>query len=150
MLGTWNSELKNYLFFMAEEKKLKILIVDDDKFILSLYAAKFKAGGLDVTTAASGMEAIEKIKSGGDPDIIIADIVMPLMDGIQFLEKLREEKLAEDSIIVMLTNQDQQTDIDRAKKMKVAGYVVKVSTIPSEVVTQVLNIYKERKKLIKS
>lgn len=131
---------------MAEEKKLKILIVDDDKFILGLYAGKFKTSGLEVVTAASGTEALDKIKSGGDPDIIIADIVMPVMDGIQFLEQLRAEKLAEGSVIIMLTNQDQQSDIDRAKKMKVAGYVVKVSAIPSEVVTQVLSIYKERKK----
>lgn len=127
---------------MAEEKKEKVLIVDDDKFLLSMYAVKFKNAGFEVETALSGVEALEKLQGGKAPDIIILDLIMPGMDGYEFMAKLREQKLVLKATVVILTNQGQPEDIEKAKKYNVQGYIVKASTIPSEVLEEVVKIHK--------
>ena len=79
---------------MTEEKKEKVLIVDDDKFLLSMYAVKFKNHDFEVETALSGAEALSKLQNDKAPDIIILDLIMPGMDGYEFMAKVREQKLA--------------------------------------------------------
>lgn len=128
-----------------ENKKKKVMIVDDDQFLIDMYSLKFSKDGFDVETATKGEEALEKLRGGFDPDILILDVVMPALDGIGLLEKIREENFADKAVVVMLTNQGQKSDIDRAKKLKVDGYIVKATTIPSEVVEEVLNIYNKKK-----
>jgi CheY-like chemotaxis protein len=126
-------------------EKVKIIIVDDDKFLLSMYALKFKNKGYEVEVALGGEEAINKIKAGCHPDIIISDVIMPKMDGFEFVEKVKSENLAPKAVYVILTNQGQTTDIDKAVKLGVDGYIVKATTIPSEVVDEVADIYLKKK-----
>src|SRR3989344_7206125 len=126
-------------------KKYKILIVDDDKFLLSMYAMKFTREGMEVDAVASPIEALEKLKSGLKPDIIMLDIVMPEMDGIELLEKIRAENLAKGAVVIILTNQGQPSDIDRAKAVGIDGYIVKATSIPSEVLRETLRIAEENK-----
>ncbi len=74
-------------------------------------------------------------------------MVMPVMDGIELLGAMRQEKLlGEGAIVIMLTNQGQQSDIDRATAAGVHGYIVKASTIPSEVLAEVIKIYDKNAK----
>lgn len=129
---------------MTEQKKEKILIVDDDKFLLSMYAAKFKNAGFEVDVAPGGAEALSKLQEGKTPDIIILDLIMPGMDGYEFLAKVREQKLSPKTTIVVLTNQGLPEDIEKAKKYNVQGYIVKASTIPSEVLEEVIKIHKSK------
>ena len=129
-----------------ENKNKKVMIVDDDQFLLDMYYLKFSKGGFDVSSAAKGEEALEKLRGGLDPDILILDVVMPSLDGIGLLEKIRQAKLASKAVVVMLTNQGQKSDIDRAKKLGVDGYIVKATTLPSEVVEEVVDIYNKKKK----
>ena len=132
---------------MEEQKKVyKILIIDDDKFLLDMYAMKFKKNGMDVNTAVNGNDAIEKIKSGFMPDIMLIDVVMPGMDGHEFVAKAKADNLAPNSIMIMLTNQSVQADIDKAKAAGVHGYIVKATSIPSEVVEEALKIARENGK----
>lgn len=128
-----------------ENKKKKVMIVDDDQFLIDMYSLKFSKAGFEVGSATKGEEALEKLREGFDPDILILDVVMPSLDGIGILEKIRQEKFADKAVVVMLTNQGQKSDIDRARKLKVDGYIVKATTIPSEVVEEVLNIYNKKK-----
>jgi CheY-like chemotaxis protein len=128
-----------------EKDTYSVFLVDDDKFLLDMYSLKFTKSGLLVSTAASSTDALRKLREGFAPDIIILDIVMPVMDGLELLEHIRKEKLSPKSVIIMLTNQGQTADIERAKKLGVDGYIVKASTIPSEVLTEVLDIAKKRK-----
>jgi CheY-like chemotaxis protein len=132
---------------MAETKK-KVLIIDDDKFLLGMYALKFHNAGYEVESATSGLEALNKIKEGLNPDIILLDIIMPGMDGGEFMEKLREEKLALTATVVVLSNQGESEDIERIKKFNVQGYIVKASTIPSEVLEEVAKIHESNKKKV--
>jgi len=122
------------------------MIVDDDRFLIDMYTLKFSKGGFDVESATKGEEALEKLRGGFDPDILILDVVMPSLDGIGLLEKIRQEKLADRAVVIMLTNQGQKSDIDRASKLGVNGYIVKAMTIPSEVLEEVMNIYNKGKR----
>ncbi len=122
------------------KKMFRIMLVDDDHFLLNMYSVKFKASGFDVQVAAGADEALAKINGGFVPDLMLLDIVMPGMDGIEFLNKIRTEKLIPNTKIVMLSNQSQQADIDRVKALGIAGYIVKATTIPSEVVSETQKI----------
>lgn len=124
----------------------KIFIVDDDSFLLDMYALKFSQGGFEVTTALGALPALEKLRAGYVPEVMLLDIVMPVMDGFEFLEKMKEEKLAQDAIHIVLSNRGQESDIKRGQELGVVGYIVKASTTPSEVITQVSDIIEKNKK----
>ena len=123
---------------MADTKK--VFIVDDDKFLLDMYSIKFKEGGFDVEVGAGGEEGLQKLRSGLVVDVIMLDIVMPSVDGFAFLEAIRREKLGGDPKIVVLSNQGQQEEIDRAMQLGADDYIVKASAIPSEVLAQIKKI----------
>lgn len=128
------------------QKKYKVLLLDDDKFLLNMYVMKFAKEGMDAVAVNDPLEALEKIRGGYSPDIILTDMVMPGLDGVEFLTKIKTEKLLPNAILIILSNQGQQSDIDRAKELGVNGYIVKATTIPSEVIKQTLNIAKENGK----
>lgn len=129
-----------------ENKKKKVLLIDDDQFLISMYSLKFDKYGFEIETASNGEDALEKLRNGYKPDILILDVVMPTLDGFGLLEKIRKENFGLDAIVIMLTNQSQKSDIDQAKKLNVDGYIVKATTIPSEVVEEVISIYNKNKK----
>lgn len=124
----------------------KVLFVDDDKFLLDMYALKFSKAGYDVKTSDSTEAALKLLEGGYAPDIMLVDIIMPGMDGLDFVAKVRSEKLAAATTIIFLTNQGESDDINRARKLGADGYIVKATTIPSEVLTEVEKIYSNRKK----
>lgn len=123
-----------------EGEKRKILIVDDDNFLLDMYALKFSQNNFAVHTAMNGVQAIEKLKGGLDPEIILTDIMMPEMDGFEMLETINKENLSPNSIKLVLSNRNQQSDVDRGTELGVAGYIVKASSTPMEVITQVQDV----------
>jgi CheY-like chemotaxis protein len=115
----------------------KVLFIDDDTFLLDMYAVKFSKAGYEVKTADSPTNAIKLLQGGYTPDVILADIVMPGMDGLEFVATVRKDNLAPQSSLIMLTNQGASDDISKAKKLGVDGYIVKATTIPSEVLNYV-------------
>jgi len=132
---------------VAEDKKYSIYIVDDDKFLLEMYALKFTERGFDVATALSPTEAYNKLKDGAHPDILVLDIVMPVMDGFALLQKLTGEKLLKSTTtIIYLSNLGQKDDIEKGLKLGADGYIIKASSTPSEVVEKVMAIVKEKTK----
>ncbi len=129
---------------MQPNANYKILLVDDDSFLLNMYSLKFGKNGFDVTATQSSHEALEKLKAGYLPDIMMLDIIMPGMDGLELLGEIRKQNLAPNATVVMLTNQSDTVDIDKATALNVGGYIVKATTIPSEVINQVIEIYQKR------
>lgn len=128
------------------DPKKKILIIDDDSFLLDMYALKFNQSNFSVTTALGPEPALEKLHQGFVPDVVLLDIVMPVMDGFELMEKLKEEHLAEQSIYIILSNRGQASDIARGESLGAAGYIVKASSIPSEVIEKVNSIINNIKK----
>lgn len=128
------------------DKKIVIFFVDDDQFLLDMYHVKFSNNNYDVHLAKNSEDALKILRDGFVPDILLLDVVMPGMNGIELLTNIRNEKLAKDSIVIMLTNQGLPDDIMKAKKLNVAGYIIKATTIPSEVLSEVNKIYANLKK----
>lgn len=123
----------------------KILLVDDDRFLLDMYAIKFSKAGYEVKTADSTDSALKLVRDGYEPDVMLSDIVMPGMDGLELMSMIRKERLAPNATMIMLTNQGSSDDISRAKKLNVDGYIVKATTIPSEVLAEVEKITSSKK-----
>ena len=134
---------------MDGEKK-KILIVDDDSFLLDMYALKFSQNNFDVYTADSGEVSLGKLKDGLQPDVILLDIIMPEMDGFEMLEKINSEKLSESSAKIILSNRGQQSDVERGNSLGAVGYIVKANSTPAEVIEQVVKILAEKLKKFNS
>lgn len=118
------------------QKKTSILIVDDDKFLLDMYALKFTELKFDVSTAMSSEDALFALKEK-KPNVILLDVVMPGMDGFELLKKIKTEKLSPESIIIMLSNLGQESDIERAKQIGADGYIIKASATPGEIVKKI-------------
>ena len=129
------------------EAKRKILIVDDDGFLLDMYAFKFSQNNFEVHTALGGPQAIEKLKEGLKPDIILMDIIMPEMDGFEMFEKINSEKLSENSAKIILSNNGKKEDIDRGMSLGAAGYIIKVNATPLEVINNVLKILSDKESI---
>lgn len=118
----------------------KIYLVDDDRFLLDMYAVKFRAQGHEVTAFSGGKEVLEALRAKPGPDAMLLDIVMPEVDGFEVLETIRKETLVPSTKVIILSNQGQESDIERAKSLGAAGYIIKASAIPSEVFTETISI----------
>jgi two-component system chemotaxis response regulator CheY len=127
-----------------EKEKRKILIVDDDHFLLDMYALKFSQNDFEVHTNESAVDAIKKMKEGLAPDIVLTDIIMPEMDGFEFLEHMNTSKLSPKSIKIILTNKSEQADIEKGNSLGAAGYIVKANSTPLEVINQVIDILNKK------
>lgn len=120
----------------------RVCLVDDDRFLLDLYAVKFRDAGHEVSVCGSGDELLSALRKSGaaSPDVILLDLIMPGISGFEVLETIRKEKLAKNTKIIILSNQGQDSDIERAKQLSVDGYIIKASAIPSEVLAETLRI----------
>ncbi|MFA5841751.1 MAG: response regulator [Candidatus Paceibacterota bacterium] len=130
---------------MAENKKIKILIIDDDNFLLDMYSLKFSEKGFEVVPVSTSEAALSKLRDGLVPDIILLDVVMPKIDGFKLLQMMSEEKLAENAVKVVLSNLGQSSDIENAKVLGASGYIVKASSTPTEVCGKVTEIFSASK-----
>src|SRR3989344_3014267 len=118
----------------------RIFLVDDDRFLLDLYAVKFRNAGHEVSVFGGGEDLLAALRKKDSvmPDAILLDLIMPGMGGFETLETIRKENLAKNTKIIILSNQGQDSDIEKAKQLSVSGYIIKASAIPSEVLTETL------------
>jgi two-component system, chemotaxis family, chemotaxis protein CheY len=127
-------------------KNSTIILVDDDVFLLGMYRKKFEGAGAVVDSYSSSTEALNKIRSGATPDILVLDMIMPEMDGLELLEAVRKENLTPNSTVIMLTNESDPAKVEKAKSLGASGYIVKSTSIPSEVVEKTMEIAKSHQK----
>lgn len=128
------------------KKHYKILIVEDDKFLMDMYTIKFGEYDFEITSMFGATEALIKLEEGLHPDIILTDVVMPVMDGFEFLAAMKEKKLAREAVIIVLSNLGQKEDITKGISLGASGYIVKATSTPTEVVKKVLEIVEGEKK----
>ncbi len=125
---------------MTLQKPPAILLVDDDKFLLDMYAMKFTNGGFNTHASLSVADALEVLRHGFVADAVVFDLTMPEHDGYALLQSLRDEHLAEGAKKIVLSNQ--ATDAEKAKATELGAdeFLVKATMIPSEVVAKVGSI----------
>jgi DNA-binding response OmpR family regulator len=116
----------------------KILLVEDEPFLLGMYQTKLQLENFDVTTAANGEEALEKLKAGAF-DIVLLDIMMPKLNGFEVLKEVRRDSDPQKSAmpVIMLTNLGQKSDIEQGLLLGANDYVVKANFTPAEVVAKI-------------
>ena len=129
---------------MADEKKYKILLLDDDQFLIDMYSLKFTQGGNTVQSCFSVDEALTILRGGFVPDAIVFDLVMPGKDGFDFLRAVKEEKLVPQAVLIALTNQSADEEKKKTEELGTDAYIVKAMTIPSEVVNLVIAAIEKR------
>ena len=110
----------------------KVAIVEDDQAISQMYRFKFEADGYSVETAGNGKDGLEMSKEF-KPDIILLDLMMPIMTGEEMLKKLRESSWGKDIKVIILTNMGEQEIPDTVKKMGVSGVILKADMTPRQV-----------------
>ena len=103
----------------------KILLVDDSKTVRQQVGITLTDAGYDTVEAADGLEAIDQLKKNKDVAMIIADVNMPRMNGLEMLEKIAADKVAPGIPILMLTTEGQPDMIERARASGAKGWVVK-------------------------
>jgi len=130
---------------MPKENKTKILIVEDDNFLVEMYTTKFELEGFDVISAEDGKKGLEMVNRE-KPDIILLDILMPVMDGFAVLDALKKDKTTADIPVILLTNLGQKDDVKKGFEKGAVGYLIKAHFMPSEVVEKIKKILKEHKK----
>lgn len=119
------------------ENKKTILIVEDDAFLSDMYQTKFSESGYDVKVAQDGQQGLSMLQEGLRPDMVLLDIVMPKMDGIEMLTAMKKNEKLKDIPVVLLTNLGQESDITRGMELGALDYFVKAHFTPSEIVKKV-------------
>lgn len=115
----------------------KILLVDDDPLLVRMYQKKFENDGYIVATSDNGIDSLQKVTEFL-PDLILLDIMMPKMNGLEVLQKLKENDQTKSIPVVLLTNVgSSQEDTDRGLELGASAYIVKANNRPSAVVEKV-------------
>ena len=123
----------------TKNKQAKILLAEDDKFITRAFRDGFIRQGLDVITSVDGVDTLKKIKKH-KPNVILLDLLMPVMDGFEVLEKLQKSKVLSKIPVIVLSNLGYQKDVEKAKDLGAKEYLLKANFTLPEVI-KIINKY---------
>jgi len=128
---------------MARKRKTRILLVEDDFYILDIYQTKLNQEGYKVLIAEDGEEALKTIKKelklGETIDLILLDISMPHMNGLEFIKKIKNVKGVENTPFMVLTNLVKQSLLDEFFALGAIDYLVKADHTPRQITAKVKN-----------
>lgn len=120
---------------------IKVLLIEDDQLIQRMYTKMFVYEKLEVETASDGKEGLAKAKSmNPKPALILLDVMMPVMNGMEVLDKLRADKELKKIPVVMLTNLAGEGDIENALSKGAVKYIVKSEYDPKQVADMVKEV----------
>lgn len=119
-----------------ETGKKRILIVEDDSFVMDIYQTKLGQSDYEVTGAANGLEALKKMEEGSF-DLVLLDIIMPYMDGLEVLKKIKADEKNKNLPIILLTNLSQKEEVDKGLGLGANDYLIKSHFTPSEVLEKI-------------
>lgn len=117
----------------------KILLIEDDPFLSEIYITKFEQVGYSIEVVDNGEAGLKKA-SESNPDVVLLDIVLPKMNGLEVLSAIKKDPNLNNTAVIILSNLGSDEDLNRAKDIGADGYLVKSQYTPSEVVSQVENI----------
>ena len=113
----------------------RVLVVDDDPDVRQLVEMKLRLDGIETLTATNGQEALDVLASN-DVDLVVLDLMMPVMDGIETCRRIREAEDMADLPVIMLTAKAQASDIQSGFSTGATDYVVKPFS-PRELLSRV-------------
>ena len=116
--------------------KKKILIVEDDNFVAEVYSTKLLEMGHEVTIAQNGEEGLNALKEN-EPDLILLDIIMPVMGGIEMLQELKKNEKWKNIPVILLTNVGEKDSIQKVQNLGVQDYLIKSHFTPAEVIEKI-------------
>ena len=119
-------------------EKQTIMVIEDDAFVMDIYQTKLLGEGFEVVCAENGMEALKKLE-GGElvPDLILLDILMPYVNGLEVLEKIKQDEKLNKIPIILLTNLSQKDEIGRGIELGANDYLIKSHFTHSEVLEKI-------------
>lgn len=117
-------------------EKIKILLVEDDPFLLSMYNTKFELENFKVVTADDGEKGL-KLALKEIPDIILLDIMLPKMDGFEVLRAIKSDEKVKRIPVILLTNLSQKEKVKEGLALGADDYLIKAHFMPSEVVEKI-------------
>jgi CheY-like chemotaxis protein len=120
----------------------KVLIIEDDAPYRKIYKRKFEVAGYQVETAENGQEGLDKLRSFR-PDIVFVDLMMPQMDGFQFLDQAKADTSVAGIPIYVLTNLSTAEDAERVLQKGALGILVKSNTEPKTIVEKANAVLKK-------
>ena len=127
----------------APKEKIKVLVVDDETSITQMLTERLEMNGYTVFTAANGREGLDAAINL-QPDIILLDIMMPVMDGLQMLEALIQQPQGGNIAVIMVSAVNRAQDISRAEACGVEDYIVKPFEL-SALMGKIENIVERRR-----
>jgi DNA-binding response OmpR family regulator len=113
------------------------LIVEDDVFINKAYAAKFAHDGIDVKIAEDGEKAMQILKKGQSPAVILLDLMLPNKSGFEVLSEIKQDPRIKNIPVLILSNLAQDLDVDRGMALGAEEYLVKADLRIEELVGKV-------------
>ncbi len=122
----------------------KILLVEDEASLKELYRELLFSEGFEVDVVEDGQAALESMRRGGY-DLVLLDIRLPKLDGLQVLKQLTDEEKENAGIIYMLTNFNDDTVIKEAYELGADGYLMKSAMTPADVLDEVEAALKHEK-----
>ena len=114
----------------------KILIIEDEITLLEAIERKLKIEGFQTITAMDGKEGMRKIETE-KPDLILLDIMMPVMDGFEVLEEMKRKEYLPKIPVIIISNSGQPVEIDKIKKLGAKDWLIKTNFNPQEVIEKV-------------
>ena len=124
------------------QKNKKIMVVEDDSFVMDIYCTKLNQEGYEVLMAENGAEAIKKLEKEV-PDLVLLDIIMPYVDGLQVLRKIKADEKLKNIPVILLTNLSQKEDINEGLGLGADDYLIKSHFTPSEVLEKIKKCIKK-------
>lgn len=117
-------------------KKIKILLAEDDKYVCHAYKDSFERAGFDMVIALDGAEAMQKIKEE-KPDLILLDLIMPIKSGVEVLMELRADETLKSIPVIVLSNLSEESESEETRALGAVGYLVKSDLSMKEVIDSV-------------
>lgn len=124
-------------------KKVKVLVVDDEPNIVQTLKDRLEMNDFEVCTAYNGSDGL-KLAQQESPDVILLDVVMPIMNGLEMLETLRKQPWGANICVIMLTARSQAQDVNRATTCGISDYIIKPFDL-SELLEKIERISEQRK-----